>query len=152
MGNESETLAEARAALLAQMNACAVCQQGPGRMEHCADHAEMASVLGVGTYEEARRRALDRYEGVGAVEAHFERNLAVAAFARFSLAHGARAGVRDRESEWPAIVIELPLGPVAWRIPRHELPLDLPVYTGPWDTACDGQTERRARLLAWRPT
>lgn len=81
-------------------------------------------------------------------DAYRDRNLAVLALARLAIKSGHRAGLRDRDSDWPIVTIDLPTGQVTWHIPRAEAPPDLPDYPDEWDGHNLAQKQERVRAFA----
>ena len=66
-------------------------------------------------------------------EAYLDRNLAVQVLARMAKELHYRVGIRDEDTEWPVIYIELPTGQVSWHIPAKELVGDFMETVLQWD-------------------
>jgi hypothetical protein len=76
-------------------------------------------------------------------EAYLDRNQLVQAMAKMAVKLGYNAGIKH-DPEWPIIYIELPTGQVSWHIPRKELIVELPEYSGVWDN--HDLDEKRKRI------
>ena len=66
-------------------------------------------------------------------EAYLDRNLAVQVLARMAKELHYRVGIKDEDTEWPIIYIELPTGQVSWHIPAKELVGDFMETVLQWD-------------------
>jgi len=77
-------------------------------------------------------------------EAYLDRNLAVQVVAELALRLGFNAGIKERETAWPILYVDLPTGQVSWHIPSAELNGYFPDYAGEWDG--HGVEEKRVRL------
>lgn len=82
-------------------------------------------------------------------DAYFDRNQAVQAMARLSMAMGFRAGLRTDpdEPDWPVLMIDLPTGQVGWHLPKAEIVGVWPEYPDPWDG--HSLEEKRKRVRAF---
>lgn len=91
---------------------------------------------------------MGEFESDGLMECYTDRNLAVLALARLAVKSGYRAGVRERESDWPIITVDLPSGQVTWHVPRRDVPDDLPDYPAEWDGHNLREKQDRVRSFA----
>lgn len=62
-----------------------------------------------------------KFESDSKDEAYYDRNLAIQLAAYLAYRDGFNVGVRDRDSDWPIIQIELPTGQITYHIPKDEL-------------------------------
>ena len=78
-------------------------------------------------------------------KAYLDRNLAVQVMVRMALHSGYRAGIKDRDKDWPILYVDLPIGQISWHLPSSELIGNFPDYDGEWDGHDVG--EKRGRMI-----
>ena len=66
-------------------------------------------------------------------QAYHDRNLVVQLAAKLAIQCGLKAGIRERQGQWPILYIDLPTGQVSWHIPKDELIPGLPDFPDSWD-------------------
>ena len=66
-------------------------------------------------------------------QAYHDRNLVVQLAAKLAIQCGLKAGIRERQGQWPILYIDLPTGQVSWHIPADELIPGLPDFPDSWD-------------------
>lgn len=66
-------------------------------------------------------------------QAYHDRNLVVQLAAKLAIQCGLKAGIRERQGQWPILYIDLPTGQVSWHIPADELIPGLPDFPDTWD-------------------
>ncbi len=79
------------------------------------------------------------------VNAYFDRNQAVMAFAKLAMQLGYNVGISidPHEPDWPVLTVDLPDGQVGWHLPKQELVGNWPKYKKPWDGHSNEEKRRR---------